>query len=314
MLCLSLGCKGKDAEEGGAPNKNRIVGYLYGRNFTPDDLQYIMEGKLTHLNIAFVNPWDASGTLSYPAQLQQAVKAANERNIAVFLSLGGAAATTQWKTLLMPASRTSFIAKLVKLCKDLNANGLDVDLEGAYIDANYEGFVTELGTALHKENKEITAALATWNGDSVSDKALATFDFVNIMSYDKTGPWRPQEPGPHSPVSMAEDDLNYWIDKRSVPPEKITLGVPFYGYGFGADIKSEWFYNELVNDFPQAPNVDEIELPGKGTIYYNGKSTIAKKVDLVKKRNVSGIMIWELKHDAKGEHSLLTLINNKLIN
>jgi GH18 family chitinase len=65
----------------------------------------------------------------------------------------------------------------------------------------------------------MTAAIATWYKDKISDKALQQFDFVSIMSYDATGPWRPERPGPHSPYQMAVDDLQYWNETRLIPKE-----------------------------------------------------------------------------------------------
>jgi len=45
-------------------------------------------------------------------------------------------------------------------------------------------------------------------------------------------------------------------------------------------------------------------------IAYNGAVTMAKKAELAK--NYGGIMIWELTQDAKGEKSLLKVINDSL--
>lgn len=71
-------------------------------------------------------------------------------------------------------------------------DGIDVDLEGANIDEYYEKFVTEQATVLRGHKKLITAAIAIYYKDQFTDKALQTYDFVNVMSYDRTGSWRPE--------------------------------------------------------------------------------------------------------------------------
>ena len=53
------------------------------------------------------------------------------------------------------------------------------------------------------------------------------YDFINVMVYDKTGIWRPDNIGPHSPYSYAMDAVKYWNEVRKIPMDKIILGLPF---------------------------------------------------------------------------------------
>ena len=157
----------------------------------------------------------------------------------------------------------------------------------------------------------ITAAIAIYYKDAMTDNALAQYDFVNIMSYDRTGPWRPDKPGPHSTYADAVEDLEYFGKVRSIPKEKMVLGVPFYGYGYGPELTStavSMDYGQLLTQFPHAENYDEFNMPGGQIMYYNGIATIKQKTALAKQK-ASGIMIWQLKGDASGEHSLLRAIN-----
>lgn len=124
------------------------------------------------------------------------------------------------------------------------------------------------------------------------------------MSYDATGPWDPQYPGPHSPFSMAVNDLDFWAAK-GLPKSKTGLGVPFYGWGFYNKASgNEYAYGDLVKQYPGAEKRDKIA----DTIYYNGIPTIIKKTILAKQK-ASGIMIWQLTEDAPGKKSLLNAIN-----
>jgi GH18 family chitinase len=204
-----------------------------------------------------------------------------------------------------------FINNLVSLVIKYNLDGIDVDLEGGDIDTNYEMFAVDLAKALRFKNKIITAAIAIYYKDVLTYKALAQYDFVTIMSYDRTGPWRPEKPGPHATYANALEDLEYFAVERLLPKEKIVLGVPFYGYGFGPELTSASIsmnYGDIVTQFPGAELLDEFTMPDGKILYYNGIPTIKQKTILAKEK-AAGIMIWQLKGDASGEHSLLKAIN-----
>ena len=84
------------------------------------------------------------------------------------------------------------------------------------------------------------------------------------MSYDKTGPWRPELPGQHAPYAMAVDDINYWAVVRGLPKEKLNLGLPFYGYGFGKGAPEDIGYKQLIKRFPVSENADSVQVKGGG--------------------------------------------------
>jgi GH18 family chitinase len=192
-----------------------------------------------------------------------------------------------------------------------NVDGIDNDIEGSDIGENYDNFSVELAAALHKQNKLITAAIAIYFKDDYTNNALMQYDFLNLMSYDHTAAWAPQKPGPHSSYEQAVDDLTYFRNVRNIPKDKITLGVPFYGYGFGPKhpIRAVTMnYDNIINKYPGAELKDEFDM-GDGTImYYNGMNTIKLKT-LLAKQDASGIMMWQLSGDAAGSKSLLNEIN-----
>jgi GH18 family chitinase len=131
------------------------------------------------------------------------------------------------------------------------------------------------------------------------------------MVYDYTGPWRPEKPGQHSPYANAVTDLNYFGTERKIPREKMNLGLPFYGYGFGPEITSQPIsmnYNEIVSKFHGSEVVDEWKMANGMIMYYNGIPTIKQKIELAKEK-ASGIMIWQLQGDARNRKSLLKVIN-----
>jgi chitinase len=289
--------------------KIRVLGYLPGRNDWIAGLNNIDLSKITDLNLAFINP-DASGNFPANDAYRQVIEKAHSQDVRVFLSIGGGSPPAHLAGLLENDKRAVLIAGLVTVAEIYNFDGIDVDLENALINNNYASFVSELSAALKSKKKLMTAALASWNADLISNATLQLYDFINIMSYDKTGPWNLNRPGPHSPFTMAQDDFTYFNTRRGVAAEKLFIGLPFYGYGFGNGAPESLNYNDIVAKYPGSENADSLTVSGGGKIYYNGMATIKEKVSLAMEKKAGGVMIWQLLGDSKDSKSLLKTIND----
>jgi chitinase len=287
--------------------KFRVVGYLRYEGNILSEANAIDFSMITHLNVAFINP-AADGTFAADDDLKKVAILAHNKGVQILASIAGGNPPAYMSDLITPANQAKFIANLVKLTEDNLLDGIDVDLEQAFVDKNYESFVTGLVIALKAKNKLTTAAIATVYADSYSDKALAQLDFINVMSYDKTGPWNQARPGQHSPYNMAVEDMDYWSGTRGIAKEKLSLGVPFYGYGFGTNAPESLSFNEIITRYPGAEKLDEVTVSGGGIVYYNGIPTIKSKTELALNK-AGGIMIWQLRQDAQGANSLLGTIN-----
>jgi len=291
------------------PPSFKIVGY-YSLDKAINGVSNKTLKRLTHINLWFLNP-DSLGNFTRDLSgLDAFVRKAHRKDVKVLISIGGGSKHPQYHTLLKDSHREMFIHNLLSQVNKHDFDGVDVDLEGSDIDDYYENFVLELAQQLGTNHKLITAAIAVYYKDQLSDKALAAYDFVNIMSYDRTGPWQPKNPGPHSTLANAVEDLDYFAESRHIPKQKMTLGVPFYGYGFGPDIGSKvtsMNYGEIVKTFQGASSADQWTMPDGKILYYNGKETIVQKTKLARE-SASGIMIWQVAGDAKGHHSLLRAI------
>lgn len=289
----------------------KIVGYYFLQNTMNIDVQSVPFNELTHINLAFLNP-DTMGNFKQDLSLLVPfIKAAHKKNVKVLPSIAGGGDHSYYRKLLKDDYRAKLINDLLLITLKYDFDGIDVDLEGGDIDENYEKFGVGLANVLKPHGKLLTSAIAYAYRDALSDKALAQYDFVNIMSYDKTGSWNTSRPGPHSSYEDAVADLDYFATVRKIPRSKMILGVPFYGYGFGSDSNTHAIsrnYRQILEKLPEAEYSDEIAWSEDITMYYNGVGTIKKKTELAKEK-ASGIMIWQILGDAKGSKSLLKLIN-----
>lgn len=285
----------------------RIIGYVPNWIDVTAFAQGFDFKQVTHLNYAFQNPNAAGDLVESNDGLTVLVAKAHQNKVKVLVSFGGASSAegtlkNHFQNLISTSDkRAAFIHKIAVYLYKYQLDGLDVDEEGPAINSNYEAFIKQLADTLKPKGKLLTAVVG-WGAENILNSTLPLFDWINLMAYDYTGDWDLSKPGQHSPYWYAQQMINDW-KKRGVKKENLCLGVPFYGYGF---YKSAGNYNyiDIIAKYSEAWQKDQVG----DTIYYNGMTTIWKKTKLALKE-ASGIMIWELSNDAKGDKSLLKVIS-----
>ncbi|KAF2514379.1 glycoside hydrolase [Flavobacterium zhairuonense] len=301
----------KESDDDKQSKTARVIGYLSSDNI--NKMTSIQFCKLTHLNVAFANP-DRDGNIIFTGDIDALIKYAKSvnPNIVISISLGGgvisAEQASNWSWLIDKSeNRPALIQSIINFVELHHLDGVDVDLEWDAVTTGYSGFVIELKKSLTEHKKLMTAALPNnTRFEYISNAALNAFDFLNIMAYDSTGPWTPNNPGQHSSFDFAKSGIEFWHKQQNVPSEKLTLGVPFYGYNFTYSNVTSSTYGQIVEAGKQFADLDEL-----GKIYYNGRPTILKKVEYAA-QNTGGIMIWELSQDSFDEYSLLDVVHKKL--
>ena len=286
--------------------KHRIVGYLPDWNYKP--FSFLDLSELTHINIAFCNP-DDSGRISCnipDGELKSIISEAHSNDVKVFAALGGGDGCDGYlQHLDTTEKRTAFNANIMDYCESYDFDGIDLDIElgsDNKIWNYYADWCTELRALCDERDMEMSTATAQWVAEKVTPDTFALFDFVNVMAYDND-----EDRYSHASYEYSVKCLDYFSGKKKIPKEKLVLGVPFYGRGYTSDGKLDWnsymSFADIVskgNEYYNADNYNDIA--------YNGAVTISRKAELA--RDYGGIMIWELTQDAKGEHSLLKVIND----
>ena len=309
--------------------ETKVVGYIpswKGFKATVDATDLT---KITHINISFLNP-NLDGVFAngdepvcmesgVGADISYLVTKAHNAGVKVLVSVAGGvipSCSGSWIFLLQPAKRQVVIDNLIAFVDKYNLDGVDVDLEGELLTnidnaGNYTPFVKALSDALKPKSKLLTCATASYIGGMVPISSITYFDFVNIMSYDNIGPSWGNAGEEQSTFALAQSNITTWKN-RGLTKDKLVLGVPFYGYGFGT-YKSDYDFKEIVN--LSINNVDNDVVgnacAGCSYITYNGIPTIRKKTRLALQEG-SGIMIWQLAQDATGGSSLLSAIHNEI--
>jgi spore germination protein len=138
-------------------------------------------------------------------------------------------------------SRRRHIDALVKLVLDKGFDGIDLDWE-ELTPADREPFsrfVEELAVALHRKHRFLSVAVyaktsepGTWGPQKAEDytRLGAAADELKLMTYAFSGAWG--KAGPQAPVRWLNRVLTF--AERQVPPAKIAMGVPFFGFDWHA--------------------------------------------------------------------------------
>ncbi len=232
------------------------------------------------------------------------VTAAHNAGAKVLVSIGGAGAgSTAIANLYVPAMVDTLVANLAAYLDAQNLDGVDVDVEGDPVNANYPAFIDKLVAAVRPKGKLVTAAFAQWFANNIGPATYGQFDFVNVMSYDKCG----STPCEHSTYAAAVQDLDFFRSKL-IGADKLVLGVPFYCHCWGATCTgSQVAYAQVLVKFPGG--MDYIQSNGI-TYSCNGPATIQKKAQLA--HGWGGMMAWEITQDAGGDQSLLKVMADNL--
>ncbi len=273
----------------------KVVGYV-----TPAaNIDAIDFSVLTHINYSFLIP-RANGTtrpFGAPNHLRKVVTQAKRHGVKVLIAVGGWGWDKEFETLAAdPAIREKLAKRVADFCATYQLDGIDIDWEypnaGASA-ANFSALAAAFRSALPAGALVTAAVLAdATDAEGISTDAVGQLDFINLMAYD--GPRND-----HSSYAMAERSITTWL-ARGIHPNKLVLGVPFYGRPGNAT------YRTLLASDPATAIGDRILFRGVEQ-NYNGPATIRRKTQLALER-AGGIMIWELSQDARGDDSLLRVI------
>ena len=217
------------------------------------------------------------------------------QRVRLILSLGGWGRSNHFGSVATSEEkRRKFAEAAVRVCLERRLDGIDLDWEHPKDAAEEEGY-GKLLAAIHEvfrpQGLVLSMTVAGWQ--RLPAEGIAAVDTVNVMAYDLDGR--------HSTFEGATADVKKLLD-QGVPPEKIVLGMPFYGRSVESRRRT-LTYREIVAKHHPAADVDEVD-----GLYFNGPETIQKKTAWAIESGLGGVMVWELGQDAGGEEGLLGVI------
>ncbi len=246
----------------------------------------------------------------------------------------------------------TFISQTLNFMEEKNFDGINIDFEylgnpDQQTKDQFTLFVSKLTQAVKQKNPNHHTSIDVFADSADSNriwdlKNLAPLvDHVIIMAYDFHRPSSTQA-GPVAPLYGAgnnwTEDITSLLAKHILltPPEKILLGVPYYGYEwrtFSQDFQSSTYkgtgglatYKRVKQHLQDNPdtqiNWDEASLSPWFSyleedtdhtyqIYYDDPKSLGLKYDLINQTNLAGTAIWALGYDG-GAPEIWNLIDQK---
>lgn len=354
IVCLSF-YKGK--------KKKVIIAYVGGfRGLVQTDSINIW--RMSHINYAFIDIKDNRAWLHNEATDTINLRKLSELkrqnpDLKILISVGGWSWSKNFSdATLTDTSTRQFAASAVDIVARFNLDGVDIDWEypGQIGDNNvFRPEDKQHYTVLFKDLREVLDSLSnitrqkylvtTAVGGSQSyidhtemDKVQQYTDYINVMSYDYANGNDPVSahhtnlfPSVFAADSSSADQSIQAFLRAGVPPEKLVMGIAFYGKGWQMDSTADnnGLYRKAVGPFraggftylkdsligingfarhwdtaAQAPflfNADK-----KVFISYDDEESVRAKSDYVKKHKLGGAMFWEYNSDKK-QYLLKTL-------
>jgi len=312
-IVLAFAVLGSILGAGSAAARPAVEGYLPSNRGLDTTLAATDLSPYSDVVLAFINP-DGNGSFvnggfmacmtdrmlaPVPVETVQkavvTIHAAHARAIGAIAGAAKPACAGDWAALAAPPRRAATVAALAALADRLGLDGLDVDIEGDLLarlvkSGDYTPFVGDLGRALHARHKTLYGTTASYVGGMIPLSALPAFDRVEVMTYDDNVPGEEE-----AAMAPFRSDLYLWLG-RGVPKNRLILGVPFYGRGYGT-YGPAYSYRDLVGQFgPQSGDLIGRMCATCSYITLNGPATIARKAALAAAK-AGGVMVWELSED-----------------
>lgn len=226
--------------------------------------------------------------------------------------------------------KSTFIANVKSTINTAMLDGINIDFEGGHIDTEDRGsvmnsFMTELTDSVHSWDSELEVSFASpavnWGGWELTGLANSC-DYLFVMGYDFYGGWS-SKTGPSAPLKSSTSynvtttiDVQYQTT-RIFNPEKLILGVPYFGPHFTASNSSEGaevlsyvgatrfrdaqseFNSFGVNWSNTFDNSWYNFLSGSTNhqVWIDNDSSLSLKYDLAISRNLKGVGMWALGYD-----------------
>jgi len=292
---------------------------------------------------------DASGLLSGGPN-PEVMETARQHHVPVMPLVvnGGFAQEEVHKFFENSRAREHAIYAMIHASKDNGYIGFQLDMENVnWTDRDaLSAFVRETAAAFHKEGLQLSIATIpnepghpgetgfsawiyqNWRGAYDLRPIAESVDFLCLMTYDQHTTWT--VPGPVAGWNWTVANLDYAL--KVVPPQKLALGIPLYGYHWftGTPLKppdksgdkpnptADYISTDDALDLAKAYSAhmewDPVDRTAwlyfyrddeREWIFYTDTRTFKERYGLVKDRGLRGFASWVLGTEDAGIWDLL---------
>ncbi|MDQ1485892.1 MAG: hypothetical protein QOJ62_1585 [Actinomycetota bacterium] len=281
----------------------------------------------------------ATSVIIKPSASQSAITGAiaglKSRRVKAILTvtdaMGGTTATGAM--LADPNLRAQHVTALMNLVHAYGADGLDLDYEefgptaaaSAQIRSGYPALLAALAARLHAEGKTLAVSLISKTGEPGLTDTQRAYDYVaigrvvdqaKIMTYDQH--WSGGAPGAIASISWTDAIIAFAA--ASMPPSKVFMGIPLYGYNWTTPgtraggvtfqaaqaLMAQYNAPRIWSASEAAPSFTYTDANGVAhTVWYNDAQAVQAKLPLVGKYGLGGVAFWSLGGEDPGLWGLM---------
>ncbi len=215
--------------------------------------------------------------------------------------------------LTQPAPRAQALANILGVLDAYDYDGINLDFENVPPSdrAALTEFTAELSDSVRSRGKTLSIAVPSKISDQPDNDWSGAFDLaalsrvsdaIIVMAYDEH--WSTSAPGPIAALPWVEAVVQYVAGE--VGPEKLLLGVAFYGYDWPKRGSARGItMREAVRGASQAGarilwdtegQVPYYKTAGR-TVYFENAASIARKLTLATRQKLAGVAAWRLGHE-----------------
>lgn len=262
-----------------------------------------------------IRGWDTTPIIAY----------AHQRGVKVTLTVTNFGLENNDKLLGDTVKQERMISNLITLLKSRSGDGVNFDLESVRSTqrANLVSFMRRASTRIKSEIPHAEISMATpsvdWSRSWDFAQLAQICDYLVVMGYayyyggSSTA-------GPVAPLAGENYNITRTIDTylaAGVPPHKLYLGVPWYGYDWpvessvrkskttGAGSSRTYAvaepmalsYGRVFDETTKVPWFAYHDGASWRQVWYDDSVSLALKYGLVNSRGLGGIGIWALSYD-----------------
>ncbi|KAK7291976.1 hypothetical protein RIF29_07565 [Crotalaria pallida] len=327
--------------------------WFYGSEFPISDINTAL---FTHLICAFADVNSSSYELSIPSAYEKEFSSFTSTlklkspSISTLLSIAGGSANYTVLSLMVSSasSRKSFIQSTIRVARHYGFDGLDL----SWVSANTSSDMSNMGRLFQEWRAAISSEVTNSSTPALILTAAVPYqpesdygsypavsignnlNWINILAYDYYTPQHGNFTAGHAALYDPSRNVNTdfgisrWISS-GVPPSKLVLSLPFYGYawtlrnpednGIGAPATGPAITEG--GDISYKEIKDYIKGHGGGTEHYNATyvvnyytigstwigfddvQVVKIKVSYARQKNLLGYVVWQVPHDDNWELS-----------
>lgn len=311
---ISQSCSsGKSADNAQSADKHYdVVTYVWDGDSALPDPEHI-----TGINYAFavINDTRDGLIINNEKRFKDVIALKEQKpSLKVILSLGGSGASGFSEMAADSVKRHALAGDCARVIREYGIDGIDFDWEFPCgeggrpdDDDNFTLVLKAVRDSIGDDKLLTIAGGGDLPGVNVPD-VIDLLDYINVMAYDLGGqaPWhhtalyRSKNTGWRSVDEVVQDYLS-----RGVTPDKMLLGLGFYGRGDDVNFPGWTAYKDIVVTDRQTVEWDSVacvpyvaDINGNLIIGYESPRSLKIKCQYIKDKGMRGAMCWRTELDA----------------